>query len=51
MAPHPPSATITLSYPIYSSDFVLNDDGLLLVGGGGGAGRTGIKNKIVSNLH
>ena len=47
MAPVPPSANLTLTYPIYSSDFDPNNDGFLFVGGGGGAGRSGVKNKIV----
>ena len=47
MAPIPPSASVRLTYPIYSSDFDAHNNGFLFVGGGGGAGRSGVKNKIV----
>ena len=47
MAPIPPSASLNLEYPIYTSDFDPNDSTHLFVGGGGGAGRSGVKNKIV----
>lgn len=42
------SAKITLSYPLYASDFDPQNSGFLLVGGGGGEGRSGVGNKIVS---
>lgn len=47
----PPIATakIALTYPIYASDFDPNSNGLLLVGGGGGEGRSGVGNKIVNS--
>ena len=48
MAPSIATAKITLSYPIYAADFDPNSDGLLLVGGGGGEGRSGVGNKIVN---
>lgn len=48
MAPPIATAKITLTYPIYAADFDPHSDGLLLVGGGGGEGRSGVGNKIVS---
>ncbi|ERF73084.1 hypothetical protein EPUS_06545 [Endocarpon pusillum Z07020] len=46
MAPPIPSAKLTLSYPLYASDFDPKNAGFLLVGGGGGEGRSGVGNKI-----
>ncbi|KAL8999990.1 MAG: hypothetical protein Q9169_001235 [Polycauliona sp. 2 TL-2023] len=46
MAPPFASAKLTLSYPLYASDFDPQNDSFLLVGGGGGEGRTGVGNKI-----
>ncbi|KAI4192078.1 MAG: hypothetical protein LQ346_004487 [Caloplaca aetnensis] len=46
MAPSLASAKLTLSYPIYASDFDPQNSDFLLVGGGGGEGRTGVGNKI-----
>ncbi|KAL8719386.1 MAG: hypothetical protein Q9181_008066 [Wetmoreana brouardii] len=40
------SAKLTLSYPLYASDFDPQNSNFLLVGGGGGEGRTGLGNKI-----
>ncbi|KAL8764163.1 MAG: hypothetical protein Q9184_000132 [Pyrenodesmia sp. 2 TL-2023] len=40
------SAKVTLSYPLYASDFDPQSNNFLLVGGGGGEGRTGVGNKI-----
>ncbi|KAL8666488.1 MAG: hypothetical protein Q9168_007482, partial [Polycauliona sp. 1 TL-2023] len=48
MSPALASAKLTLSYPLYASDFDPQNDNFLLVGGGGGEGRTGVGNKIVS---
>jgi hypothetical protein len=39
------SEKITLTYPLYSADFL--DGDRLVVGGGGGEGRNGVANKIV----
>ncbi len=50
MAPSIASAKLTLSYPIYASDFDPQNSDFLLVGGGGGEGRTGVGNKIVRNI-
>lgn len=47
MAPPVASAKLTLSCPLYASDFDPQDDHFLLVGGGGGEARTGVGNKIV----
>ncbi|KAL9577056.1 MAG: hypothetical protein Q9212_006616, partial [Teloschistes hypoglaucus] len=47
MAPAVAAAKLTLSYPLYASDFDPQNSSFLLVGGGGGQGRTGIGNKIV----
>lgn len=47
MSPAVASAKLTLSYPLYASDFDPQNDNFLLVGGGGGEGRTGVGNKIV----
>ena len=49
MAPPIASAKLTLSYPLYASDFDPQNNGFLLVGGGGGESRSGVGNKIVSN--
>ena len=49
MAPPIAAAKITLSYPIYASDFDPHSNGLLLVGGGGGESRTGVGNKLVNS--
>ncbi|CAL8582165.1 hypothetical protein XPA_007836 [Xanthoria parietina] len=46
MSPAVASAKLTLSYPLYASDFDPQNDNFLLVGGGGGEGRTGVGNKI-----
>ena len=46
MAPQIQSAKITLTYPLYVSDWI--DENRLVVGGGGGSGRNGVGNKIVS---
>ncbi|KAL8710996.1 MAG: hypothetical protein Q9220_004595 [cf. Caloplaca sp. 1 TL-2023] len=46
MAPAVASAKLTLSYPLYASDFDPQNASFLLVGGGGGEGRTGVSNKI-----
>ncbi|KAL9008815.1 MAG: hypothetical protein Q9173_006101 [Seirophora scorigena] len=46
MAPPVASAKLTLSCPLYASDFDPQDNHFLLVGGGGGEGRTGVGNKI-----
>ena len=48
MAPPIASAKLTLSYPLYASDFDPKNNGFLLVGGGGGESRSGVGNKIVS---
>ncbi|KAL8983093.1 MAG: hypothetical protein Q9177_005082, partial [Variospora cf. flavescens] len=47
MAPPVASAKLTLSCPLYASDFDPQDNNFLLVGGGGGEGRSGVGNKIV----
>lgn len=47
MSPPVASAKLTLSYPLYASDFDPQNSSFLLVGGGGGEGRTGVGNKIV----
>ncbi|KAL8848695.1 MAG: hypothetical protein Q9221_006305 [Calogaya cf. arnoldii] len=47
MSPAVASAKLTLSYPLYASDFDPQNNNFLLVGGGGGEGRTGVGNKIV----
>ncbi|KAL8740411.1 MAG: hypothetical protein Q9190_006888, partial [Brigantiaea leucoxantha] len=47
MAPPVASAKITLSYPLFASDFDPQNSSFVLVGGGGGEGRTGVGNKIV----
>ena len=49
MAPPIASTKLTLSYPLYASDFDPQNNGFLLVGGGGGESRSGVGNKIVSN--
>ncbi|PGG98397.1 glycyl-tRNA synthetase [Blastomyces parvus] len=41
MAPHIPSAKITLSCPLFGADFDPRNNNFLLVGGGGGEGRSG----------
>ncbi|KAL8644417.1 MAG: hypothetical protein Q9210_007265 [Variospora velana] len=46
MAPPVASAKLTLSCPLYASDFDPQDHNFLLVGGGGGEGRSGVGNKI-----
>ncbi|KAI4131992.1 MAG: hypothetical protein LQ338_000976 [Usnochroma carphineum] len=46
MAPPLASAKLTLSYPLYASDFDPQNSNFLLVGGGGGESRTGLGNKI-----
>ncbi|KAL9021077.1 MAG: hypothetical protein Q9185_001745 [Variospora sp. 1 TL-2023] len=46
MAPPVASAKLTLSCPLYASDFDPQDNNFLLVGGGGGEGRSGVGNKI-----
>ena len=52
MAPPPiPCAKIALTYPLYAADFDPKNSHFLLVGGGGGEGRSGVGNKIVSNLY
>ncbi|KAL8919712.1 MAG: hypothetical protein Q9172_004850 [Xanthocarpia lactea] len=48
MSPAVASAKLTLSYPLYASDFDPQNSDFLLVGGGGGEGRTGVGNKIVT---
>lgn len=50
MAPTIAQASLTLSYPPYSSDFDPQNSSFLFVGGGGGEGRSGVKNKIVRAL-
>lgn len=50
MAPLISSAKATLAYPLYAVDFDPLDATRLVVGGGGGAGKTGVGNKIVSEL-
>jgi hypothetical protein len=47
MAPSVVNASLTLSYPIYASEFDPQNSDFLFVGGGGGEGRSGVKNKIV----
>ena len=47
MAPPVASAKITLSYPLFASDFDPQNSSFVLVGGGGGEGRTGVGNKLV----
>ncbi|KAI4240985.1 MAG: hypothetical protein LQ352_007524, partial [Teloschistes flavicans] len=46
MAPAVAAAKLTLSYPLYASDFDPQNSSFLLVGGGGGEGRSGVGNKI-----
>ncbi|KAL8946188.1 MAG: hypothetical protein Q9222_007388, partial [Ikaeria aurantiellina] len=46
MPPAVAHAKLTLSYPLYASDFDQQNADFLLVGGGGGEGRTGVSNKI-----
>ncbi|KAJ5757011.1 uncharacterized protein N7511_007193 [Penicillium nucicola] len=48
MAPTIHSAKLTLSCPLFAADFDPRNNGLLLVGGGGGEGRSGVGNKIAS---
>jgi len=36
------------AFPVYSSSFA--SDNKLILGGGGGAAKSGIKNKLVSNV-
>ena len=48
MSPAVASAKLTLSYPLYASDFDPQNSDFLVVGGGGGEGRTGVGNKIVT---
>ena len=48
MSPPYASSKITLSCPLYASDFDPKNHGFLLVGGGGGEGRSGVGNKIVT---
>jgi glycyl-tRNA synthetase len=48
MAPTIHSAKLTLSCPLFAADFDPRNNGLLLVGGGGGEGRSGVDNKIAS---
>lgn len=50
MSPPYASSKITLSCPLYASDFDPKNHGFLLVGGGGGEGRSGVGNKIVMRL-
>lgn len=50
MPPAIASAKLTLSYPLYASDFDPQNSSFLLVGGGGGEGRTGVDNKIVTSI-
>ncbi|ODH13537.1 hypothetical protein ACO22_07164 [Paracoccidioides brasiliensis] len=50
MAPDTPSAKITLSCPLFGVDFDPRNSDFVLVGGGGGEGRSGVGNKIASNL-
>ncbi|EEH36932.2 hypothetical protein PAAG_07350 [Paracoccidioides lutzii Pb01] len=50
MAPDTPSAKITLSCPLFGADFDPRNSDFVLVGGGGGEGRSGVGNKIASNL-
>ena len=49
-SPPIPCAKITLSYPLYAADFDPKNSHFLLVGGGGGEGRSGVGNKIVSQI-
>ena len=42
-----PSAHLTLSYPLYATDFDPQNQDFLFIGGGGGEGKSGVKNKIV----
>ncbi|KAK8057574.1 hypothetical protein PG996_011511 [Apiospora saccharicola] len=46
MAKSIPSATITLSYPLWACAFDPHQADQLLVGGGGGPGRHGVSNKL-----
>ncbi|KAK8007659.1 hypothetical protein PG989_001649 [Apiospora arundinis] len=46
MAKTIPSATITLSYPLWACDFDPHHADQLIVGGGGGPGRHGVSNKL-----
>ncbi|EEP79314.1 conserved hypothetical protein [Uncinocarpus reesii 1704] len=46
MAPPVSSSKITLSCPLFAADFDPQNNGLLLVAGGGGEGRSGVGNKI-----
>ncbi|KAK8015568.1 hypothetical protein PG991_008456 [Apiospora marii] len=46
MAKSIPSATITLSYPLWACAFDPHQADQLLVGGGGGPGRNGVTNKL-----
>ncbi|KAL9611447.1 MAG: hypothetical protein Q9167_003921 [Letrouitia subvulpina] len=46
MGPPVATAKLTLSYPLFASDFDPQNNSFLLVGGGGGEGRTGVGNKI-----
>lgn len=50
MAPPVATAKLTLTYPIYAADFDPNNNGFVVVGGGGGEGRSGVGNKLVSNI-
>ena len=47
MAPPIATAKITLTYPLYASDFDPYNSSYILVGGGGGESRSGVGNKIV----
>ncbi|KAL8777379.1 MAG: hypothetical protein Q9213_007880, partial [Squamulea squamosa] len=47
MSPAVASAKLTLTYPLWASDFDPQNNNFLLVGGGGGEGRSGVGNKIV----
>ena len=47
MSPPVATAAVKLDYPLWAADFDPYTNGLLLVGGGGGEGRSGVKNKIV----
>ena len=51
MAPPMATSEIKLTYPLYAADFDPKNSDFLLVGGGGGEMRSGVGNRIVSQLH